>query len=183
MQPRTDSQFTQQWVVLPVDGVRLGEQTASQTALGGPQDGTARTVCFCRPRIRTWLSLACSQPICLGREKDCDRKTWPRLWMCCHSSARPHSTPRTAHRCFGYLTPPPRKPFLLSPSYSSHTKINTTTTSSTHSFYNWLSAKDDNHQNNYRHDREPLLRMTIRSPDGALTRYLLPNGSSPELFV
>jgi len=27
--------------------------------------------------------------------------------------------------------------------------------------------------------QEPLLRMTIRSPDGALSRYLLPNGFPP----
>jgi hypothetical protein len=30
---------------------------------------------------------------------------------------------------------------------------------------------------------EPSLRMTIRSPDGAFTRYLLPNGLFPYCFV
>lgn len=31
--------------------------------------------------------------------------------------------------------------------------------------------------------QEPLLRMTIRSPDGALSRYLLPNGFLPQLVL
>jgi hypothetical protein len=31
--------------------------------------------------------------------------------------------------------------------------------------------------------QEPLLRMTIRSPDGALSRYLLPNGFLPQTVL